>query len=99
MVCMQFQSGNMELGLLFFPHDNTRICKTDVIQKGVIVGINKEFLKRRDNSFAWIIIEEASEWVLNMLDIHVDDQNIPSYQIAQFLHYFRNMLLLENKWK
>ncbi len=74
------------------PLDNTRIRKTDVIQKGVITGIEKEFLKSKDILFAWKIIGEASEWVLNMIDIYDDDQNIPIHQISQFLHFFRNML-------
>ena len=59
-----------------------------------ISGIDKSLLRNEKIEEAWRIIGEQSEWLLNMLDIHKEDVEIDKYpkQIAQFLHYFFNML-------
>jgi hypothetical protein len=62
-----------------------------------IYGIDKTLLKNEQIEEAWRVIGDQSEWVLNMLAIHKDDAEIPSKQIAQFMHYYSNMLQLAAK--
>ena len=59
-----------------------------------ISGIDKSLLKNEEIEEAWRIIGEQSEWLLNMLNIRKEDVEMNKYpqQIAQFLHYFFNML-------
>jgi len=56
--------------------------------------IDRTLLKNEEIEEAWRIIGEQSEWLLNMLNIHKEDVEINKYhkQIAQFLHYYFNML-------
>ena len=76
---------------LFFPDYcfMTRKIKREWV--GSISGINTSLLKNEEIEEAWRIIGEQSEWVLNMLDIHKENIDIPRQHIAQFLHFFRNM--------
>ena len=59
-----------------------------------ISGINKFLLKGEQIEEAWKVIGEQSEWVMNMLNIHKEDTDVPTDQIAQFLHYYFNMTQL-----
>jgi hypothetical protein len=59
-----------------------------------IAGINKSIIKNEKIEEVWRIIGEQSEWLLEMLNIHKEDVDIPLQQIAQFLHYYANMTQL-----
>jgi len=59
-----------------------------------IAGIDRSLLKDEQIEEAWKVIGEQSEWVINMLDIHKEDVDVPLNQIMQFLHYFYNMIQL-----
>ena len=59
-----------------------------------IAGINKSIIKSEEIEKAHRIIGEQSEWLLEMLNIHKEDVDIPPQQIAQFLHYYFNMTQL-----
>jgi len=59
-----------------------------------IHGIDRSLLKDERIEDAWRVIGEQSEWVMNMLDIHKGDVDVPPDQIMQFLHYFFNMMQL-----
>ncbi len=59
-----------------------------------ITGIDKSLLRDEQIEEAWRMIGEQSEWVLNMLDIHKENVDVPPKQIMQFLHYYFNMLQL-----
>ena len=67
----------------------TRKIKREWVQS--ISGINTSLLKNNEIEEAWKIIGEQSEWVLNMLNIHKQNIDIPRQQIGQFLHFYRNM--------
>jgi len=56
-----------------------------------IKGINSNILKKEEIEEAWKIIGEQSEWVINMINIHKEDIEIPTIQIIQFMHFFMNM--------
>jgi hypothetical protein len=43
----------------------------------------------------WEVLGESSEWVLKMLDAHDPNKPIPRQNVAQFLHYIGNQLLVE----
>lgn len=43
----------------------------------------------------WKVLGESSEWVLKMLDAHDPNKPIPRENVAQFLHYIGNQLLVE----
>ncbi len=43
----------------------------------------------------WKILGESSEWVLKMLDAHDPKKQVPPQNVAQFLHYLGNQLLVE----
>ena len=60
-----------------------------------IVGIDKSLLRNEEIEEAWRIIGEQTEWLLEMLNIHKEDVNIPPQQIAQFLHFYANMTQLQ----
>lgn len=54
-----------------------------------IAGIDKTSIKNEDITEAWRIFGEQTEWFSNMLSIF--KEVISPQQIAQFLHYYRNM--------
>ena len=56
-----------------------------------ITGVDKSLLKDEKIEEAWRIIGEQSEWVIEMLNIHKEDVEIPPHQIGQFLHFYFNM--------
>ena len=56
-----------------------------------ISGIDKSLLKNEEIEEAWRIIGEQSEWLINMLNIHKEDIEIPTDQVEQFLHFYSNM--------
>lgn len=60
-----------------------------------ITGINKSIIKNEEIEKAWRIIGEQSEWLLNLLNIHKENVDIPPQQIAQFLHFYANMTQLQ----
>lgn len=60
-----------------------------------IEGINKEILKDSNLEEAWWIIGECSVWIMNMLEAHSDDTDIPIQQVGQFLHYFANIFQIK----
>ena len=43
----------------------------------------------------WKVLGESSEWVLKMLGAHDPVKPIPRQNVAQFLHYLGNQLLVE----
>ena len=59
-----------------------------------ITGIDNSILENGIEE-AWKIIGEQSKWFLEMLNIHKEDVEIPSQQIAQFLHFYANMSQLQ----
>lgn len=69
-----------------------RIGRSDVED---ITGIVKFLLRGERIEEAWRIIGEQSKWLLNMLNIHKEDFDVPPDQIRQFLHYFSNMSALQ----
>lgn len=73
----------------------TRKIKTETIES--IAGIDKSILKEEQIENAWKIIGEISELIINMLNIHKEDVEIPYKQIGQFLHYCSNITQLEVK--
>jgi hypothetical protein len=44
----------------------------------------------------WKILGESSEWVLKMLDAHDPKKQVPPQNVAQFLHYIGNQLLVRS---
>ncbi|MFQ6116448.1 MAG: hypothetical protein ACE5NG_20505 [bacterium] len=56
-----------------------------------INGIDKSLLKNGSIENAWRIIGEQAEWLLDLLNIHKEDADIPPEQIGQFLHFYANM--------
>jgi len=60
----------------------TRKIKREQIES--IAGIDKSILKNEQIEEAWRIIGEISESVMNMLDIHKEEVEIPYQQIAQY---------------
>lgn len=45
---------------------------------------------------AWRILGEQSEWLLKMLKTYKEDVNIPFVHVAQFFHYYFNMINLHS---
>jgi hypothetical protein len=43
----------------------------------------------------WKVLGESSEWVLKMLAAHDPSKQIPRQNVAQFLHYIGNQLLVD----
>lgn len=76
-------------------------CQKDMTKKieplKEITGITKSLLRNEEIEEAWRIIGEQSEWMMNMLNIHKDNVEIPISQVIQFMHYFLNMLGLGHK--
>lgn len=62
-----------------------------------ISGIDKSLLKNKDIQEVWRIAGEQSEWLMNMLNIHKENVEIPIKQIIQFMHYYLNMLGLGHR--
>jgi len=57
-----------------------------------ITGINKALIKDEEIEEAWRIIGEQSEWIINLINIHKENVEIPIEQITQFMHFYLNML-------
>jgi len=74
----------------------TERCK-DVEDVYSIEGIDKALLKNEEIEEVWRIIGEQSEWLMNMLNIHKDNVEIPIRQITRFMHFYLNMLGLGNQ--
>ena len=69
----------------------TALCKNvEDIQH--IFGIDKGILKNEDISEAWRILGEQSEWIMNLVNIHKENIDVPIGQITQFMHFYLNML-------
>ena len=69
----------------------TALCK-DVENITSISGIDKPLLKNEEIEEAWRILGEQSEWLMDMLNIYKDEVIVPISNIAQFMHFFLNML-------
>jgi len=54
-------------------------------------------LKNQKIEEAWRIMGEQSEWLLNMLNNHKVDVEIPIGQVEQFLHFYSNMTGLSKR--
>lgn len=59
-----------------------------------IKGIDKTILKNEEIEEAWRVMGEQSQWIIDVLTIHKEDVEITSQQVAQFLHYYRNVTQL-----
>ncbi len=57
-----------------------------------ITGIDKSIIKNEEIEEVWRIIGEQSEWIINMLNIHKENIEMPIPQITQFMHFYLNML-------
>lgn len=57
-----------------------------------ILGIDKVLLKNGKIEEAWRMLGEQSEWIINMINIHKENVEIPIPQITQFMHFYLNML-------
>jgi len=60
-----------------------------------ISGLNCALLQGADWAQAWRVIGESAEWVLCVIEAHVD--RLPPEQAVQFLHYMTNPLGLGHK--
>jgi hypothetical protein len=58
-------------------------------------NVNIQFLARGRVEEGWKILGESSEWVLKMLDAHDPGKQVPPQNVAQFLHYLGNQLLIK----
>ena len=76
-------------------------CEKDMTRKinpiRNIAGIDKSLIENEEIEEVWRIIGEQSEWIMNMLNIHKENVEIPITQIIQFMHYYLNMLGLGNR--
>lgn len=52
-------------------------------------------LKNDKAEQGWRVLGEASEWVLQMLNSHDPNKPVPPQNVAQFLHYIGNQLLVK----
>jgi hypothetical protein len=57
--------------------------------------VDIQFLVKGQVEEGWKILGESSEWVLKMLDAHDPNKPVPLQNVAQFLHYIGNQLLVE----
>jgi len=57
-----------------------------------IAGIDKSLIKNEEIEEVWRIIGEQSEWIINMVNIHKENVEIPIPQITQFMHFYLNMI-------
>jgi len=62
-----------------------------------ISKVNASLLETEEIEEAWRILGEQSQWVVNLINIHKKDISIPLEQIAQFMHFYSNMLGLGNQ--
>lgn len=62
---------------------------------GPMGSFNASMFKDQDWRYAWKLLGEASEWVLDVVESY--EGVIPVDQIIQLLHYITNPLLLGNK--
>lgn len=81
--------------LLSLPNYCIMTRKMERNQVESISGIDKSLLKNEEIEEAWRIIGEQSEWLLEMLNIHKEDADIPLQHVAQFLHFFANITQLQ----
>ncbi len=73
----------------------TRKIKHEKVES--IEGIDKSIIKNEKIEEAWKIIGEISELIINILNIHKEDTEIPCQQIYQFLHFCSNITQLQIK--
>lgn len=57
-----------------------------------ISGIGKNLLKNEEIEEAWKLLGEQSEWIINLINVHKENVEIPIPQITQFMHFHLNML-------
>lgn len=63
--------------------ENIHMSKTE--------DMDKSLFRNEKIEEAWKIMGEQSEWVMNMLNIHKKEVEVPVKHIGQFLHYYFNM--------
>jgi len=69
-------------------------------QKGMIQlpytmsGIESKYLIDEDFRYAWMILSDSSELVVEILKIH-KDKNLPIQHVAQFLHFLGNQFFVK----
>lgn len=56
-------------------------------------GIESKYLIDEDFSYAWKILSDCSELVVDILKIH-KDKNLPINHVAQFLHFLDNQFFV-----
>ena len=59
--------------------------------------IDQSIMKDQQWVYAWKVLGEASEFVLRMLEAHVQDAPIPIRNIIQFMHYITNPLMIGHR--
>lgn len=57
-------------------------------------NVSIDHLSNQKVEEGWKILGESSEWVLNMLSSHDKNKQIPPQNVAQFLHYLGNQLMV-----
>ena len=55
-------------------------------------NVDIRFLAKGQVEQGWKILGESSKWVLEMLDAHDPNKQVPPQNVAQFLHYIGNQL-------
>jgi hypothetical protein len=56
--------------------------------------VDISYLKDSQVAEGWRILGESSEWVLSILDAHDPLKKVPLQNVAQFLHYTGNQLMV-----
>lgn len=66
-------------------------CRKTQMMKGphprALSGIDTTRMRDDKVANAWRVFGESSQWVLDMLDAHKSDEQVPLEHAAQFLHY------------
>jgi hypothetical protein len=60
----------------------------------IMSGIESKYLVDEDFRYAWMILSDSSELVVEILKIH-KDKNLPIQHVAQFFHFLGNQLLVK----
>lgn len=74
------------------PHNWEKPIK---VQLAEISGLNDSRLKDKNWAYAWKLIGEASEWVVQLIENH--RESISIRQVIQFLHFITNPLSIGNQ--
>jgi hypothetical protein len=74
----------------------THFLKPKQVTLANIAGLDSSVLRDEDWAYAWKLHGDASEWVLCLVECHMD-RTIPLQQIIQFLHFITNPLMLGHR--